>query len=441
MFDELTLKFERLFKNLRGCGRLSEKNIEDALRDVRLALLEADVNYRVVREFIESVKQKALGKKVLSSVSPGQQFIKVLFDELAEFLSGGDNAEIMPEDKIILMAGLQGSGKTTTCGKLGHMLKEKSRKSLLVACDIHRPAAIEQLIQIGRSNGLDVFFRKKHRNAVEIARDALAECNQGKYDHLIVDSAGRMHVDEAMMNEIIEIKKAILPSKIYFVADSCTGQDAVLSAESFHKALDFSGVILTKLDGDTRGGAAISIRHVTGKPVVYAGTGEKNGDLEVFYPERMASRILGMGDVVTLVEKAQGSFDREEAEKLFNKIKKHEFDFNDFLNQVKQLKKMGSLTDILSYLPGAGKNKGLNVDDRELTRIEAIVSSMTVKERKTPLIINGSRRKRIAAGSGTTLQDVNSLIKRFEISGKMLKKITQFKGKMPGIPGFGLQRK
>ncbi len=438
MFDELTLKFERLFKNLRGYGRLSERNIEDALRDVRLALLEADVNYHVVREFTGAVKDKALGKKVLSSVSPGQQFIKILFDELAEFLSGGDNAEILPEDKIILMAGLQGSGKTTTCGKLGYMLKEKNRKSLLVACDIHRPAAAEQLIQVGHISGLDVFSRKKHRNAVDIARDALSEFSQGKYDHLIVDSAGRMHVDKVMMDEIAEIKKAILPSKIYFVADSCTGQDAVLSAGSFHKALDFSGVILTKLDGDTRGGAAISIRHVTGKPVVYAGTGEKNGDLEVFYPERMASRILGMGDVVTLVEKAQGSFDRKEAEKLFDKIKKHEFDFNDFLNQIKQLKKMGSLTDILSYLPGAGKNKGLNVDDRELTRIEAIVSSMTLKERNNPLIINGSRRKRIAAGSGTTLQDVNSLIRRFEISGKMLKKLTQFKGKMPDIPGFGL---
>ncbi|MBN2191084.1 MAG: signal recognition particle protein [Candidatus Aureabacteria bacterium] len=438
MFDELTLKFGRLFKNLRGYGRLSEKNIEDALRDVRLALLEADVNYHVVREFIESVKQKALGEKVLSSISPGQQFIKVLFDELAKFLSGGENEEVLPEDRIILMAGLQGSGKTTTCGKLGRMLKNKNRKTLLAACDIHRPAAVEQLIQLGRINGLDVYSGKKQGNAVDIARDSLSVFREGKYDHLIIDSAGRMHIDDAMMDEIVEIKKEVIPSKIYFVADSCTGQDAVLSAESFHKALDFSGVILTKLDGDTRGGAAISIRHVTGKPVVYAGTGEKSGDLEIFYPERMASRILGMGDVVTLVEKARDSLDREEAENLLKKIKKQEFNFNDFLKQVKQLKKMGSLTDLLGYLPGAGKLKGLNVDDSELTRIEAIVSSMTAKERNNPSVINGSRRKRIAAGSGTTLQDVNSLMKRFEMSGKMLKKLTQFKGKMPDIPGFGL---
>ncbi|MDD5644345.1 MAG: signal recognition particle receptor subunit alpha, partial [bacterium] len=357
MFDELTSKFERLFKNLRGRGKLSEKNVEEALRDVRLALLEADVNYRVVREFIGSVKDKSLGKDVLSGVSPGQQFIKILFDELSGFLAGGTNTEIFPEDKIILAAGLQGSGKTTTCGKLAYMLKKKNRNSLLAACDIHRPAAIEQLVQIGRSNGLDVFYRKGKMNAVDIARDALCEFHKGGYEHLIIDSAGRMHIDDKMMEEIIEIKKTVAPSKIYFVADACTGQDAVLSAEAFHKALDFSGVILTKLDGDTRGGAAISVMHVTGKPVVYAGTGEKSCDIEIFYPDRMASRILGMGDVVTLVEKAQDSFDREESEKLLKKIKKQELDFNDFLRQIKQFKKMGSLTDILSYMPGAGKIK------------------------------------------------------------------------------------
>ncbi|MCK5160230.1 MAG: signal recognition particle protein, partial [Candidatus Aureabacteria bacterium] len=323
MFNDLTQKFQRLFKNLRGHGKLTEKNIEDALRDVRLALLEADVNFKVVKQFIQKVKDGVLGSNVVTSVTPGQQFIKMLNNEMVSFLSGGEPETIKSNDNIILMTGLQGSGKTTTCGKLGLLLKRGGKKILMAACDIHRPAAIDQLEQVGKRLDIDVFADRALNDAVKIAEMAVRRFTDGGYDHLIVDTAGRLHVDSSMMEEIKKIKTVTSPLKIYFVADSCTGQDAVVSAESFHKALDFTGVILTKLDGDTRGGAAISIKHVTGRPVVYVGVGEKSQDFEVFYPDRMVSRILGMGDIVTLVEKSEEAFDKKEAERLIKKVKKN----------------------------------------------------------------------------------------------------------------------
>ena len=437
MFNDLTQKFQRLFKNLRGHGKLTEKNIEDALRDVRLALLEADVNFKVVKQFIQKVKDGVLGSNVVTSVTPGQQFIKMLNNEMVSFLSGGEPETIKSNDNIILMTGLQGSGKTTTCGKLGLVLKRGGKKILMAACDIHRPAAIDQLEQVGKRLDIDVFADRALNDAVKIAEMAVRRFTDGGYDHLIVDTAGRLHVDSSMMEEIKKIKTVTSPSKIYFVADSCTGQDAVVSADSFHKALDFTGVILTKLDGDTRGGAAISIKHVTGRPVVYVGVGEKSQDFEVFYPDRMVSRILGMGDIVTLVEKSEEAFDKKEAERLIKKVKKNALDLEDFMVQLKQFKKMGSLSDIMGYLPGGAKLKGLKVDDKELVRSEAIISSMTVEERKNPSIIKGSRRKRIADGSGTTVQDVNKLLKRFEMTAKMMKNVGKMGSRIPNFPGVG----
>ena len=450
MFENLSDRLERSFKILKGEGKITEINVAETLKDVRRALLDADVNYKVAKTFTDTVKKKALGMNVLTAVKPSQLMVKIVHDELAE-LMGGEAAELNLNRRpsIILMSGLQGSGKTTFSGKLANMLKNKQHKNpLLVACDVYRPAAIEQLKVVGEQIGVPVYSELESKDVVSIANNAIREAKAKSYDVVIVDTAGRLAVDEEMMNEIETLKNAINPNETLFVVDSMTGQDAVNTAKEFNDRLDFDGVVLTKLDGDTRGGAALSIRTVVTKPIKFVGTGEKMEAIDVFHPSRMADRILGMGDIVSLVERAQEQFDEEEARRLQKKIQKNKFDFNDFLGQIEQIKKMGNLKDLAAMIPGVGKAiKDVDIDDNAFKGIEAIIKSMTPKERTNPEILNQSRRMRIAKGSGTNIQEVNRLIKQFDQTRKMMKMVTgtnmakmagmmsKMKG-MPGMPKF-----
>lgn len=450
MFENLSDRLERSFKILKGEGKITEINVAETLKDVRRALLDADVNYKVAKTFTDTVKKKALGMNVLTAVKPSQLMVKIVHDELAE-LMGSEAAELNLNGRpsIILMSGLQGSGKTTFSGKLANMLKNKQHKNpLLVACDVYRPAAIEQLKVVGEQVGVPVYSEPENKDVVSIANNAIREAKAKSYDVVIVDTAGRLAVDEEMMNEIETLKNAINPNETLFVVDSMTGQDAVNTAKEFNDRLDFDGVVLTKLDGDTRGGAALSIRTVVTKPIKFVGTGEKMEAIDVFHPSRMADRILGMGDIVSLVERAQEQFDEEEARRLQKKIQKNKFDFNDFLGQIEQIKKMGNLKDLAAMIPGVGKAiKDVDIDDNAFKGIEAIIKSMTPKERTNPEILNQSRRMRIAKGSGTNIQEVNRLIKQFDQTRKMMKMVTgtnmakmagmmsKMKG-MPGMPKF-----
>ena len=446
MFENLSDRLERSFKILKGEGKITEINVAETLKDVRKALLDADVNYKVAKTFTDTVKQKAMGMNVLTAVKPSQLMVKIVHDELAE-LMGGKAVELKLEGRpaIILMSGLQGSGKTTFSGKLANMLKQKQHKNpLLVACDVYRPAAIQQLHVVGESVGVPVYSEPENKNVVEIANNAIREAKQKNYNVVIIDTAGRLAVDEEMMNEIANLKDAVNPDETLFVVDSMTGQDAVNTAKEFNDRLDFDGVVLTKLDGDTRGGAALSIRTVVTKPIKFVGTGEKMEAIDVFHPERMADRILGMGDIVSLVERAQQQFDEEEAKRLEKKIRKNKFDFDDFMGQIQQIKKMGNIKDLASMIPGVGKAlKDVDIDDNAFKGIEAIINSMTPKERANPDIINQSRRMRIAKGSGTKIEEVNRLMKQFDqtrkvmrmVAGggnsKMMQMAAAMKGKMP----------
>ena len=439
MYENLSERLERSFKILKGQGKITELNVAETLKEVRRSLLDADVNYKIAKDFTNRVKEKALGMNVLTAVKPGQMMVKIVHDELAE-LMGGKNVEvdIKGNPAIILMSGLQGSGKTTFSGKFANLLKnKKGKKPLLVACDVYRPAAIEQLKVLGEQIQVPVYSDETTKDPVRIALDAIKQAKAKGYDVVIVDTAGRLAIDEQMMNEIAAIKEAIHPNETLFVVDAMTGQDAVNTAREFNERLDFNGVILTKLDGDTRGGAALSIRTVVNKPIKYVGTGEKLEALDAFHPERMADRILGMGDIVSLVEKAQEQFDAEEAKKLQKKISRNQFNFNDFLSQIQQIKKMGNIKDLASMIPGVGKAlKDIDIDDDAFKGVEAIIYSMTAAEREDPALINGSRRKRIAEGSGTTVQDVNRLLKQFEESKKMMKMLSgggKLMRKMPGM--------
>jgi signal recognition particle subunit SRP54 len=424
MFENLTEKFERAFKVLKGQGQITEINVAETLKEVRRALLDADVSFNTAKQFTNTVKEKALGRDVLTAVSPGQLMVKICHEELVE-LMGGNEAEINIKGNpaIILMSGLQGSGKTTFTGKLGSYLKSKKGKNvLLVACDVYRPAAIDQLHVLGEQLGIEVFSDREEKSPVNIANKAIIHARSKGFNVVIVDTAGRLAVDEAMMDEIAQVKAAIQPSETLFVVDSMTGQDAVNTAKAFNERIDFDGVVLTKLDGDTRGGAALSIKSIVNKPIKFVGTGEKMDALDVFYPSRMADRILGMGDVVSLVERAQEQFNEEEARRLQKKIMKDQFDFNDFLGQLEQIKKMGNVKDLMGMIPGMSKAmKEVDVPEDAFKGVEAIIRSMTPKERSTPAILNPSRKARIASGSGTTIQDVNKLIKQFEDMRKMMK--------------------
>ncbi len=447
MFENLSDRLERSFKILKGEGKITEINVAETLKDVRRALLDADVNYKVAKNFTDTVKKKALGMNVLTAVKPSQLMVKIVHDELAE-LMGGEAADLHLTSRpaIILMSGLQGSGKTTFSGKLANLLKQKQHKNpLLVACDVYRPAAIEQLKVVGAQIGVPVYTEEGNKDVCAIAANAVKEAKAKSYDVVIVDTAGRLAVDEQMMDEIARLKESLNPDETLFVVDSMTGQDAVNTTKEFNDRLNFDGVVLTKLDGDTRGGAALSIRTVVTKPIKFVGTGEKMEALDVFHPSRMADRILGMGDIVSLVERAQEQFDEEEAKKLQKKIQKNKFDFNDFLGQIEQIKKMGNLKELASMIPGVGKAiKDVDIDDNAFKGIEAIIKSMTPKERTNPEILNQSRRQRIAKGSGTNLQEVNRLIKQFDQTRKMMKMVTGSQmakmagmmGKMKGMPGM-----
>ena len=444
MFENLSDRLERSFKILKGEGKITEINVAETLKDVRRALLDADVNYKVAKQFTDTVKQKAMGMNVLTAVKPGQLMVKIVHDELAT-LMGGESVglNLTGKPSIILMSGLQGSGKTTFSGKLANRLKlSAGKKPLLVACDVYRPAAIEQLKVVGAQIGVPVYTEEGSKDVVEIARHAIQEAKAKGYDVVIVDTAGRLAVDEEMMDEIYRLKQAVNPDETLFVVDSMTGQDAVNTAKEFNERLDFDGVVLTKLDGDTRGGAALSIRTVVTKPIKFIGTGEKMEAIDAFYPERMADRILGMGDVVSLVERAQQQYDEEEAKRLQKKIQKNQFDFDDFLNQIHQIKKMGNLKALASMIPGVGKAiRDVDIDDNAFKGIEAIIYSMTPQERKNPAILNTSRRQRIAKGSGTNIQEVNRLIKQFDQTRKMMKMVTGagmkgMMGRMKGMPGM-----
>jgi len=439
MFENLSERLDRSFKLLKGEGKITEINVAETLKDVRRALLDADVNYKVAKQFTDTVKEKALGQNVLTSVKPSQLMVKIVHDELAT-LMGGETAEINLEGNpaIILMSGLQGSGKTTFTGKLANMLKtKKGKKPLLVAGDVYRPAAIEQLHILGEQIGVPVYSEPENKNPVEIAMNAIREARTKGNDLVIVDTAGRLAIDEQMMQEIAAIKKAIQPNETLFVVDSMTGQDAVNTAKEFNDRLNFDGVVLTKLDGDTRGGAALSIRTVVDKPIKFVGTGEKMDALDVFHPSRMADRILGMGDIVSLVERAQEQYDEEEAKRLQKKIAKNQFDFNDFIGQIQQIKKMGNLKELASMIPGIGKAmKDIDIDENAFKNIEAIIYSMTQEERSNPAVLNGSRRQRIANGSGTSVQEVNKLIKQFDETRKMMRIMTTAQPGMKKLPNF-----
>lgn len=427
MFENLSDRLEKSFKILKGEGKITEINVAETLKDVRRALLDADVNYKVAKSFTDRVKEKALGMNVLTAVKPGQLMVKIVHDELAE-LMGGEAVGLQLESKpaIILMSGLQGSGKTTFSGKLANLLKSKQRKNpLLVACDVYRPAAIEQLKVVGGQVGVEVYSEPDNKDVVAIAKQAIQQAKAKGNDVVIIDTAGRLAVDEEMMDEIARLKDAVHPDETLFVVDAMTGQDAVNTAKEFNDRLDFNGVVLTKLDGDTRGGAALSIRTVVTKPIKFVGTGEKMEAIDMFHPSRMADRILGMGDIVSLVERAQEQFDEEEAKRLQKKIQKNKFDFNDFLNQIEQIKKMGNIKDLAAMIPGVGKAiKDVDIDNDSFKGIEAIIKSMTPKERTNPEILNSSRRQRIAKGSGTDIQEVNRLIKQFDQTRKMMKMVT-----------------
>lgn len=446
MFESLSDNIDRAFKVLKGQGKITEINVAETLKEVRKALLDADVNYKVAKSFTDTVKEKALGQNVLTAISPGQLLVKLTHEELAK-LMGGEKSDINLNGNpaIILMSGLQGSGKTTFSGKLANFLKtKKSKKVLLVACDVYRPAAIDQLKVLGEQIGVEVFADTESKDPVDISKRAIAHARSNGNHVVIIDTAGRLAIDEAMMNEIAAVKAAVNPHEILFVVDSMTGQDAVNTAKAFNERLDFSGVVLTKLDGDTRGGAALSIRTVVEKPIKFIGTGEKMEAIDIFYPERMADRILGMGDVVSLVERAQEQFDAEEAKKLQRKLAKNQFSFNDFLAQLQQIKKMGNLKDLVGMIPGVGKAlKDIDIDDNAFKSIEAIIHSMTPYERENPDKINGSRRNRIAKGSGTTVQDVNRLIKQFDDTRKMMKmmsnrqQMSKMMAQMKNMPGMG----
>lgn len=444
MFENLSERLERSFKILKGEGSITEINVAETLKDVRRALLDADVNYKVAKSFTDKVKQKALGQNVLTSVKPGQLMVKIVHDELAELMGGhARELKLSSRPSVILMAGLNGAGKTTLSGKLALLLKtKKARKPLLVACDVYRPAAVEQLRVLAEQIEVPIYMNLTEKDPVKIAREGVQEAKAKGYDTVIVDTAGRLAVDEELMREIAAIKDAIQPDDTLFVVDAMTGQDAVNTAKEFNDRLDYEGVVLTKLDGDTRGGAALSIRTVVDKPIMFVGTGEKMEALDVFHPERMADRILGMGDVVSLVERAQQQYDEEEAKRLQKKIQKNQFDFNDFLNQINQIKKMGNLKDLASMIPGVGKAiKDIDIDDNAFKGIEAIIYSMTPEERSNPGILNTSRRQRIAKGSGTNIQEVNRLIKQFDQTRKMMKMVTGggMKGmmsRMKGMPGM-----
>ena len=444
MFENLSERLERSLKILKGQGKITEINVAETLKDVRRALLDADVNYKVAKQFTDTVKAKALGQNVLTAVKPGEMMVKIVHDELAT-LMGSETAQVnlSGNPTVILMSGLQGSGKTTFSGKLARKFKsEKARRPLLVACDVYRPAAIDQLKVLGEQIQVPVYTEDRNKNPVEIAQNAIKYAKANNLDLVIVDTAGRLAVDEQMMQEIAAIKDAIRPQETLFVVDSMTGQDAVNTAKEFNDRLDFDGVVLTKLDGDTRGGAALSIRTVVTKPIKFVGTGEKLDALDLFHPSRMADRILGMGDIVSLVEKAQNAYDEEEARKLTKKIAKNQFDFNDFLSQIQQIKKMGNLKDLASMIPGVGKAiKDVDIDDNAFKGIEAIIQSMTKEERANPGIINQSRRQRIARGSGTTIVEVNRMLKQFEQMRKMMKTVTAMKNPMKMMRGMRGQRR
>ena len=432
MFDNLSTKLDKAFQVLKGHGKITEINVAETLKEVRRALLDADVNFKIAKEFTVRVKEKALGQKVLTSLQPGQLLVKIVKDELVELMGStavGINLDSKPT--VILMSGLQGSGKTTFTGKLALYLKKKhSKKPLLVACDVYRPAAIDQLGVVAEQVGAEIYEDREEKNPVKIAEAALEVAKKDKHDLVLIDTAGRLAVDQVLMNEIKAIHQAINPSETLFVVDSMTGQDAVNTAKAFNDILNFDGVVLTKLDGDTRGGAALSIKSVVDKPIKFIGTGEKMEAIDVFYPERMADRILGMGDVVSLVERAQEQFDQEQARRINKKIAKNQFGFDDFLSQIQQVKKMGNMKDLMGMIPGVGKMmKGVDIDDNSFQGIEVIIGSMTPKERSQPQLINHSRKQRIAKGSGTSIQEVNQLIKQFEQMSKMMKMMQGGKGK------------
>ena len=438
-FEGLSEKLQSITKKLRGKTRITESDLKEMLREVKLALLEADVNYKIVKEFISSIQEKALGQDVLKSLTPGQQVVKIVKDELVELL-GGEESKInfTPNPPtIIMLVGLQGSGKTTTAGKLANLLRKQGKKPLLVACDVYRPAAIKQLQVVGSQLNIPVYANENSKDVVHIAKQALSVAMSKLNDVVILDTAGRLHIDEALMNELKNLKAGVKPHEILLVVDSMTGQDAVNVADSFNQALGIDGVVLTKLDGDTRGGAALSVKKITNRPIKFAATGEKLSDIEVFHPDRMASRILGMGDVLSIIEKAEESFDLEEAEKLEKQLRKKEFDLDDYLAQLRQVKKMGSFSSLLKMVPGMANIKDLKVDDKEFVRIEAMICSMTKEERKNPRILNASRRVRIAKGSGTTVQDINKFIKSFEMTQKMMKKMQDGKNLKKMMKGMG----
>lgn len=442
-FEGLSSKLQEITRKLKGQARITESDLKEMLREVKLALLEADVNYKIVKDFINVIQEKALGQDVLKSLTPGQQVVKIVKDELVELLGGTESKiNFTPNPPtVIMLVGLQGSGKTTTAGKLANMLRKQGKNPLLVACDIYRPAAIKQLQVVGGQLNIPVFANENSKDVVQIARQAMNQAISKLNDVVILDTAGRLHIDEALMQELKNLKSSVKPHEIMLVVDSMTGQDAVNVATSFNENVGIDGVILTKLDGDTRGGAALSVKKVTGKPIKFAAMGEKLNDIEIFHPERMASRILGMGDVLSIIEKAEESFDEEEALKLEKQLKKRNFDLDDYLAQLKQIKKMGSFSSILKMLPGANQLKDIKVDDKEFVRIEAMICSMTKAERKNPKLLNSSRRLRISKGSGTTVQQINQFMKSFEMTQKMMKQMNSekgMKGLMRNLKGKGL---
>jgi signal recognition particle subunit SRP54 len=444
MFDNLSLKLDRAFKTLKGTGKITEINVASTVKEIRRALIDADVNYKVAKEVTDKIKDEAMGRDVLISVSPGQLLVKITQEELTKLMGNTKvDIKLSGDPSVILIAGLQGSGKTTFTGKLGSLLKRQGRQVLLVACDIYRPAAIDQLKVLGEQIGVEVYAEPENKNALQIANNAIAHAKKTGKKTVVVDTAGRLAVDEAMMQEIEQLKKALNPSETLFVVDSMTGQDAVNTAKTFDDRLDFDGVVLTKLDGDTRGGAAISIRHVVNKPIKFISTGEKMENLDVFHPDRMAQRILGMGDVISLVERAQQSFDEDEAKRLNAKMRQNNFNFDDFLSQLEQVKKMGNIKDLMGMIPGMGKAmKGLDIDDDSFKPVEAIIRSMTPKERQNPDIIDGRRRKRIADGSGRNITEVNNLMKQFEDMRKLMKQMNKMGGAKAAMgrmmpPGMG----
>ena len=441
-FEGLSSRLQAITKKIKGEARITESNMKEMLREVKLALLEADVNYKIVKEFINNVQEKALGQEVMKSLKPGEQVVKIVKDEMVELLGGTESKiNISPNPPtVIMLVGLQGSGKTTTAGKLANLLRKQGKKPLLVACDVYRPAAIKQLQVVGGQLNIPVYSEENVKDVVGIARRAMSTAMSKLNDVVILDTAGRLHVDEELMQELQNVKKSVRPHEILLVVDAMTGQDAVNVANEFNTQVGIDGVILTKLDGDTRGGAALSVKKVTGAPIKFAGVGEKLSELEVFHPDRMASRILGMGDILSIVEKAEEALDLEEAEKLEKQLQKNKFDLDDYLAQLKQIKKMGSLSSILKMLPGVNKLKDIKIDDKEFIRIEAIITSMTAKERKNPSLLNASRRKRIAKGSGTEVHDINKFMESFEMTQKMMKQMKSKKGMKNIMKGLNLDQ-